>query len=126
MNLLVDTHILLWWLADDAGLPRKVRLLLLDTENLVYVSSATMWEIAIKRSIGKLEIPATYRDDIVNEGFKELSITWEHARRTAELPPIHRDPFDRMLIAQALSEKLVLVTTDETIGKYEVAVIPGS
>ena len=83
-----------------------------------------MWEIAIKRSLGKLDIPNTYRDDIADQGFRELPITWDHARKTELLPSIHRDPFDRMLVAQALSEDLTLVTTDDNIRKYDVALFP--
>ena len=83
-----------------------------------------MWEIAIKRSLGKLDIPNTYCDDIADQGFRELSITWDHARKTELLPSINRDPFDRMLVVQALSEDLTLVTTDDNIRKYDVALFP--
>ena len=124
MNLLLDTHILLWWLAASSELPESAEKLLRDNKNPVFVSSATMWEIAIKRSLGKLDIPNTYRDDIADQGFRELSITWDHARKTELLPSIHRDPFDRMLVAQALSEDLTLVTTDRNIRKYDVALFP--
>ncbi len=124
MNLLLDTHILLWWLAASSELPESAEKLLRDNKNPVFVSSATMWEIAIKRSLGKLDIPNTYRDDIADQGFRELSITWDHARKTELLPSINRDPFDRMLVAQALSEDLTLVTTDDNIRKYDVALFP--
>ena len=124
MNLLLDTHILLWWLAASSELPESAEKLLRDNKNPVFVSSATMWEIAIKRSLGKLDIPNTYRDDIADQGFRELSITWDHALKTELLPSINRDPFDRMLVAQALSEDLTLVTTDDNIRKYDVALFP--
>ena len=124
MNLLLDTHILLWWLAASSELPESAEKLLRDNKNPVFVSSATMWEIAIKRSLGKLDIPNTYRDDIADQGFRELPITWDHARKTELLPSINRDPFDRMLVAQALSEDLTLVTTDDNIRKYDVALFP--
>ncbi len=124
MNLLLDAHILLWWLAASPELPESAEKLLRDNKNPVFVSSATMWEIAIKRSLGKLDIPNTYRDDIADQGFRELPITWDHARKTELLPSIHRDPFDRMLVAQALSEDLTLVTTDHNIRKYDVALFP--
>ncbi len=124
MNLLLDTHILLWWLAASSELPESAEKLLRDNKNPVFVSSATMWEIAIKRSLGKLDIPNTYRDDIADQGFRELSITWDHARKTELLPSINRDPFDRMLVAQALSEDLTLVTADDNIRKYDVALFP--
>ena len=124
MNLLLDTHILLWWLAASSELPESAEKLLRDNKNLVFVSSATMWEIAIKRNLGKLDIPSTYRDDIADQGFRELPITWDHARKTELLPSIHRDPFDRMLVAQALSEDLTLVTTDDNIRQYDIALFP--
>jgi len=124
MNLLLDTHILLWWLAASSELPESAEKLLRDNKNPVFVSSATMWEIAIKKSLGKLDIPNMYRDDIADQGFRELSITWDHARKTELLPSINRDPFDRMLVAQALSEDLTLVTTDDNIRKYDVALFP--
>jgi PIN domain nuclease of toxin-antitoxin system len=116
--LLLDTHALLWWLADDAQLPTSARRAIRN-EAAVHVSAGTVWEIAIKRALGKLDIAdgwyqATFRD------FTELPITEEHARRAGELPPHHRDPFDRMLIAQALTEGLTVVTADPAFDAYAV------
>ena len=112
------------WLAEAPDLPGSARDALADTGNVVYVSAATIWEIAIERSIAKLEIPESYAAEIAALGFRELPVTWEHARRTDSLPLIHRDPFDRLLIAQAQIESLTLVTTDEIIGRYAVPVLP--
>jgi PIN domain nuclease of toxin-antitoxin system len=120
MNLLLDTHILLWWLADAPELPKEASRLIQDTNNLVFISAATIWEIAIKRSLGKLEIPGDYVQSLVREGFRELPVTWEHARHSEELPTIHPDPFDRLLVSQAQTEDLILVTTDANIRKYDV------
>jgi PIN domain nuclease of toxin-antitoxin system len=118
---LLDTHALLWWLADDGRLPPGARRAIKDPAAIAYVSAGSVWEIAIKRSLGKLELPdswyaATFRD------FAELPITSEHARRAGELPPHHRDPFDRLLVAQALAEGLTLVTADPAFARYGVQV----
>jgi PIN domain nuclease of toxin-antitoxin system len=120
--LLLDTHTLLWWLADDGQLSAEARKAIKDPTALAYVSAGSVWEIAIKRSLGKLEIPegwhtAAFRD------FAELPITTEHARRAGELPPHHRDPFDRVLVAQALTEGLTLVSGDPAFQPYGVQVV---
>ena len=103
MNLLLDTPIALWWLGDTPELPDTVREVVQDSDNVVYVSAATIWEIAIKRALGKLEIGDEYVSEIAAQGFVELPIRWEHAKRVEALPMLHRDPFDRLLIAQALA-----------------------
>jgi len=87
------------------------------------VSAATVWEIAIKQELGKLREPAGLADRVLTAGFRELAITSSHAVAAARLPPIHRDPFDRMLVAQALSEDLTLATREPAILKYEVALL---
>jgi PIN domain nuclease of toxin-antitoxin system len=124
MNLLVDTHVLLWWLGDSPELPAVARELLIDNANIVHVSVASIWEISIKKSTGKLKIPDAYQDTIASQGFVELPMTWTHARAAGELPPIHRDPFDRMLIAQAIVERLSLLTVDTDVRKYAVTTVP--
>ena len=124
--LLLDTHVLLWWLDDSPKLPQEVRLRITDPDNMVFVSAATLWEIAIKRSIGKLIIPHGYLEAIDASNFTELPITWEHARATEKLPLIHRDPFDRMLVTQAIHENLTIATTDKNIALYDVRVCPPS
>ena len=124
MNLLLDTPIALWWLCDTPELPDAVREVVQDSDNFVYVSAATIWEIAIKRALGKLEIGDEYVSEIAAQGFVELPIRWEHAKRVEALPMLHRDPFDRVLIAQAQALGLTLVTTDGMIRKYSVNVLP--
>jgi PIN domain nuclease of toxin-antitoxin system len=118
MNLLLDTHVLLWWLADDPALSARARAAIGHTDNLVYVSAVTLWEIVIKRSLGKLDLPGDWAEVLAREPFRRLPVTWDHALRVAQLPNVHRDPFDRLLIAQAMEEDLVLVTGDELLARY--------
>jgi PIN domain nuclease of toxin-antitoxin system len=122
MSLLLDTHVVLWWLADDATLADDVKSRL-DVEPDVYVSSATIWEIAIKQAIGKISQPADLPDLVRSSGFREMRISFEHAITAGRLPLLHRDPFDRMLVAQAKCENLTLVTRDAHCQKYEVDVL---
>ena len=122
MSLLLDTHVVLWWLADDCTLAAEIKERL-DHEPDVYVSPATIWEVAIKQSIGKLDKPADLPERIRDSGFRHLNINAEHGIVAGRLPLIHRDPFDRMLIAQAQVEHLTLVTRDAEIPKYDVDVL---
>jgi PIN domain nuclease of toxin-antitoxin system len=120
-RLLLDTHVVLWWLADDPTLADRVKEVI-DTELDVFVSSATFWEISIKASLGKLG-PADLPELVLNSGLRELAITAAHGISAGRLPAIHRDPFDRMLIAQVKIEGLTLVTRDENIAAYDVPVM---
>lgn len=122
MSLLLDTHVVLWWLTDDPTLADEIKARL-DHEPDVYVSAATIWEVAIKQTIGKLSEPAGLPERIRDSGFAELPITSQHAMAAGRLPPIHRDPFDRMLVAQAQHENLTLVTRDPRCQKYEVGIL---
>jgi len=122
MSLLLDTHVVLWWLTDDATLSNDIKARL-DHDPDVYLSPATVWEVAIKQAIGKLLEPANLPERIRDSGFRELHLTSEHAIAAGRLPLIHRDPFDRMLVAQAQCEDLTLVTRDSDIHKYEVSVL---
>jgi PIN domain nuclease of toxin-antitoxin system len=122
VRLLLDTHIVLWWLADDPTLSDEIKTML-DHELDVYVSPASVWEVSIKQAIGKLKEPADLPERIRDSAFRELPITLEHAIVAGRLPPIHRDPFDRMLVAQARCEDLTLVTRDPEIQKYEVPIL---
>ena len=123
MNLLLDTHIILWWLEDDPSLQNGHRRLIGDERNLCHISAASIWEISIKKGLGKLEIPDNYIKVLYDEGFMELPVTWLHCDSVASLPPLHRDPFDRLLIAQACLEKLIIVTVDEKIKQYKVSTV---
>jgi PIN domain nuclease of toxin-antitoxin system len=122
VSLLLDTHVVLWWLSDDPTLAVEIKDRL-DHEPDVYLSAATVWEVAIKQSIGKLDKPADLAERVRDSGFRHLDITAEHALVAGRLPLIHCDPFDRMLIAQAQVERLTLVTRDAEIAKYEVGVL---
>lgn len=121
-RVLVDTHALLWWLSDDAALSPAARETLADPANDPLVSAASVWEIAIKRSLGKLTAPDDLPDLIFDEGFSWLPITALHAWQVRELPNHHRDPFDRLLVAQALSEQLPVITADTRFTDYGVEV----
>ena len=123
MNLLLDTHIALWWLEDNPSLLEARREIISNADNLCFISSATIWEISIKSALGKIDITDTYIDELRGEGFLELVINWSHARKVKELPPIHADPFDRLLIAQAQIEEMILLSADENIKRYDVSVI---
>jgi PIN domain nuclease of toxin-antitoxin system len=119
MRLLLDTHVVIWWLADDPTLSDELKVLL-DSEPAVYVSSATLWEVTIKQALGKLQKPADLAERIRDAGFRSLPIAAGHALAAGRLPMIHRDPFDRMLVAQARCEDLTLVTRDADIFEYDV------
>jgi PIN domain nuclease of toxin-antitoxin system len=123
MSLLLDTHVVLWWLTDDPTLSDDIKARL-DHEPHVYVSAATIWEVAIKQAAGKLLEPSGLPERIRDSGFTPLPIGFEHAIAAGRLPQIHRDPFDRMLIAQAQCEDLTLVTRDPHCQKYDVTVLP--
>jgi PIN domain nuclease of toxin-antitoxin system len=123
MNLLLDTHVLLWWLDDHPTLSKKAKAAIADGKNLVFVSAATIWEIRIKQTLGKLEIPRNFQRVLDNQLFEMLDITVEHAHTVGDLPTHHRDPFDRMLVAQAKVEGLTLVTRDIRLKKYKVPLI---
>ena len=122
MRLLLDSHVFLWWKAADPRLsPARVRAIAEAEE--VYVSAATAWELGLKVSLGKLRLPESVEDGILASGFSELPVHFRHTREAVVLPPHHHDPFDRMLVAQALCEGLTLMTHDDKITKYEVAVL---
>src|SRR3989344_1662277 len=117
---LLDTHIFLWFLTDDKRLSVKTRQLLMDGANRVLLSSVCVWEIVIKKSLGKLRIPEDLGGAIKKSGFKILPIELDHVLELEKLPPVHRDPFDRMLVAQARQENCWLVTADPKIFRYKV------
>ena len=123
MTLLLDTHALLWWLADDPRLPEAPRQALGNQEVLVYASAVSAWEITVKRTLGKLDIPGDWVTAVAEEGFRRLEITWEHVLEVGALPDVHRDPFDRLLVAQARVEGMTLVSGDATIAAYGTPVL---
>jgi PIN domain nuclease of toxin-antitoxin system len=121
-RLLVDTHALLWWLTDDPALSAAARAAVADPANEPLVSTACVWEIAIKRSLGKLTAPDDLPERIADAGFAWLPISAEHAWRVRDLPNHHRDPFDRVLVAQALIERVPVITGNPHFGEYGVEV----
>ena len=123
MNLLLDTHVLLWWLDDNPALPRAGRKAIANPDNLIILSSVVIWEIRIKQALGKLEITPDFFQVLKNQGFEFLSITSEHAYAVGDLPMHHRDPFDRMIIAQAKLEGLSVVTHDAAFKNYTVPIL---
>lgn len=119
-RLLVDTHAVLWWLTDAPELSDAARATLADPANDVLVSTASIWEIAIKRALGKLTVPDDLPDEIEAAGFGWLGISAEHAWQVRDLPAYHRDPFDRLLVAQALVEHVPIVSADPHFAPYGV------
>jgi PIN domain nuclease of toxin-antitoxin system len=120
-RFLVDTQLLLWSASASRKLPAAVARLFRDGRHEFYMSAASLWEVAIKASLGRKDFAvdaAELRDVLTANGFRELAITCGHAVAVSRLPPIHADPFDRMLVAQANAEPMVLVTADERLGRY--------
>jgi len=129
MRLLLDTHALLWWLSGDSRLPMQAREAIGDEDAEVAVSAASAWEVSTKVRLGKLPgaefLAEEFREHVHAQGFDGLSISVGHAQRAGLLPGPHRDPFDRMLIAQALAEDLVLVSNEAAFDRYGVRRIWG-
>lgn len=123
MKLLFDTHAALWWLDDDERFGRKAAALIADGSNPVLLSAAVVWEVAIKRSLGKLEIPGDFAATILEGGAIALPVGIDHAKAVDGLPWHHRDPFDRLLVAQATIEAAVLVSNDEALRPYGVPLV---
>ncbi|CAN5130031.1 type II toxin-antitoxin system VapC family toxin [soil metagenome] len=119
MRILLDTHILLWALSSDPRLSNEAVKLIGDSKNEVLVSAASIWEISIKYSLGRLShSPAEITEAAISTGFSQLPIAFEHCHALAALPAVHSDPFDRMLIAQSLTEPAILVTHDRLLKEY--------
>ena len=121
-RLLLDTHIFLWWRGEPSRLAPAVQSSI-ATADIVFVSVASAWEAAIKASLGRLELPDTVEAGVVASGFEKLLISFSHAEQAATLPHHHRDPFDRMLVAQAKAEGLILVTHDRLLAPYDVEIL---
>lgn len=124
MRLLLDTHTFLWWVADAPQIPARARQAIAQPRNECLVSLASCWELAIKLSLGKIEISGTLErfmpSQLSANGFREMPIEIRHAARVARLPFHHRDPFDRLLVAQALEEDLTIVSADPVFRRYGV------
>ena len=126
MNILLDTHVALWAITDNENLSNKARELILAPRSTVWVSTVSLWEITIKHSLGRGDMPVSGRDALhyFNQaGYRVLSIEPEHALAVEELPSHHQDPFDRLLIAQALVEPMRLITQDAAVARYNDTII---
>jgi PIN domain nuclease of toxin-antitoxin system len=118
VNLLLDTHVLIWW--DEGRKLTAAARRAIEAADAVYVSAASAWEVAVEIGLGRLRPSRTVEQAVEESGFLELPITFRHAERVAALPAHHRDPFDRLLVAQAEVEGLTLVTRDPVFGRYDV------
>jgi PIN domain nuclease of toxin-antitoxin system len=123
VKLLLDTHAALWWLSDDERFGDAATMAMADGSNQVLLSAAVVWEVAIKRSLGKLDAPDDLAPTLLGAGAFPLPIGLDHAAAVAALPPHHRDPFDRILVAQSAIESAVLVSRDEVFAAYAVPVL---
>ena len=123
MNLLLDTHVFLWTLGDSKRLSTAAAAAIRDPNNAVYVSAVSSVEISIKSALGKLEAPLDLEDEVILRGFSHLPFHFKHGTVLRTLPPHHQDPFDRMLIAQAMEERLMIVTHDAKFDLYSVPVL---
>ena len=123
-RLLLDTHAFLWSLTEPQRLSQRTRAVIEDPRSEVFVSSISGWEIALKRALGKLQAPDNLEASIKKQGFTPLPLTFHHAEQAGALPPHHGDPFDRMLVAQAQIEGLIVVTRDRHISRYDVRTMP--
>lgn len=124
MRILLDTHALLWWLVGDERLSQQARGAIADTDNEIFVSAASAWEVATKFRIGKLPdagpLAVDFGREVRAQGFLPLAVTLEHGAAAGALPGAHRDPFDRMLIAQARSERMALISNESLFDDYEI------
>ena len=123
MSLLLDTHALLWWLTDDPILSTPARDALADPAQDLFVSAASAWEIAIKSNMGKLHVTSDWLESVEAGGITPLDMSIRHAKDAGDLPFLHRDPFDRMIVAQAQALGLTIVTRDRNIARYGVPVL---
>lgn len=126
MNLLLDTHVALWAITDSPNLPQKARDLIQSPNATIWISTANVWEIAIKHSLGRGDMPISSKDAVryfQESGYRFLSVEAEHAVAVEELPAYHQDPFDRILVAQALIEPMRLITHDAMVARYSDTII---
>jgi len=122
VSLLLDTHVFLWWRTNDRRIGAEARAAIADAD-IVFVSAASAWEAAIKAALGRLRLPEPFETGVVDSGFERLPILFSHAKAAAHLPRHHTDPFDRMLVAQARTENLTLVTRDRLLEGYDASIL---
>jgi PIN domain nuclease of toxin-antitoxin system len=119
VRLLLDTHVILWWSANSPRLTAQTRRRIADADE-VFVSAASAWEVSLKVALGKLTVPGPLREVVASSGFSSLPVDFAHAEAVKDLPRLHADPFDRMLVAQAQVEHLHLLSADDLLGTYPV------
>jgi PIN domain nuclease of toxin-antitoxin system len=124
MKFLLDTHSLLWTVFEPDKLSTEAQEIIVNQQNIICVSLVSLWEISIKQNIGRLDIPKEFFEVVITGGFEMLSLTIAQIEQYRNLPLHHRDPFDRMLVVQAREQKLILITRDSEISKYDVKTIP--
>lgn len=123
MRLLLDTHTAVWLLGTDGRASERAVVHFADEANDVLLSAVVVWEVALKRSLGKLDVPTDLVEQMESVGVRGLPVTLQHAAAVEELPPHHRDPFDRLLVAQAMTEKAAILSADDALRRYDVEVI---
>ncbi|NJL53613.1 MAG: type II toxin-antitoxin system VapC family toxin [Hydrococcus sp. SU_1_0] len=123
MKFLLDTHSLLWTIFEPDKLSTKAQEIIIDHNNIICVSLISLWEISIKQNIGRLDIPQEFFEVVSKGGFEMIELTMEQIAKYRTLPLYHRDPFDRMLIVQARQQKLIFITRDSEISKYDIEII---
>lgn len=123
MRLLLDTHTLIWGISEPEKLSEKTKELLSDVDNIILVSTASLWELQVKKSLNKIILPEDFIFQLQENGYELLNISYKHIEKLDEIPLIHRDPFDRILIAQSMHENIPLITKDSEIAKYNVKII---
>lgn len=124
MKILLDSHVVVWWLGSPEKLTPRARALIADPANQLTVSAASIWELHLKLAKGTLQMPSDFVEHLWDGGFEELPVRASHVSGLADLPSIHQDPFDRLLMAQAVSEGLQLMTRDRIIHQYPVPLLP--
>ena len=123
MRCLLDTNAWLWWLNDHSRLNDNARAVITNPDNQIYVSAVNVWEVSVKEAKGFLDLGEDFDQELASQSFLPLSITYHHARKAAYLPPLHKDPFDRLLVAQSMIESLTLITSDRLLQRYGISVI---
>lgn len=123
-SFLLDTHIFIWWMEKNKKLSKDVKSIIENPENQIFLSTVSVWEMIIKKSAGKLKLPHNWKTTLKNSRFDILEVSLEHVYLLESLPLLHKDPFDRMLIAQAQAENCILITDDSKIKKYKVDTFP--
>jgi PIN domain nuclease of toxin-antitoxin system len=127
MRALLDTHAFLWWVTDDVRLSSRVRAIIADGDNELYLSAASGWEMAIKTRLGKLHLPDNPASFVLDQlrvnAIEPLAVQMAHALRVYFLPEHHRDPFDRILVAQAQAERMPIITADPQVAQYDVEIV---